>query len=135
MLNRRDSWRPPKGLKSGADDTWSSLCPVELYARMEAILRRSRAAQNIRLQVADLSYDLDTLQVPSGAKHSTHRSSEATEVLIARSPAVVRRPVLKEPCGEELMRSHVHQLRQCRQPFAALLHTCMQWALCLPTQQ
>ena len=66
MLTARDQLEDRlKGLNSGADDYLvKPFALSELVARIEAILRRSQGGgAKHKLQVADLSYDLDTLQV------------------------------------------------------------------------
>ena len=109
-----------EGLKSGADDYLiKPFALSELAARIEAILRRSSGNQEKILQVGDLSYDIDTLEVkragvplkinPIGLK--------LLEVLMKKSPSVVRREVLEEAIwGDSLpdsdsLRTHIHQLR------------------------
>lgn len=109
-----------EGLKSGADDYLvKPFALSELAARIEAILRRSSGNRDKVLQVGDLSYDLDTLDVrrdgvllkinPIGLK--------LLEILMKKSPSVVRREVLEEAIwGDSLpdsdsLRTHIHQLR------------------------
>ncbi|MDX2464175.1 MAG: response regulator transcription factor [Porticoccus sp.] len=109
-----------EGLKSGADDYLiKPFALSELAARIEAILRRSSGNREKILQVGDLSYDIDTLEVkragvplkinPIGLK--------LLEVLMKKSPSVVRREVLEEAIwGDSLpdsdsLRTHIHQLR------------------------
>ena len=109
-----------EGLKSGADDYLiKPFASSELAARIEAILRRSSGNREKILQVGDLSYDIDTLEVkragvplkinPIGLK--------LLEVLMKKSPSVVRREVLEEAIwGDSLpdsdsLRTHIHQLR------------------------
>ena len=143
MLTARDQLDDRlKGLKSGADDYLvKPFALSELVARMEAILRRSQGGARHRLQVADLSYDLDTLQVTRQGKALKLNpvGLKLLEVLMRKSPAVVGRPVLEEALlGEELpdsdsLRSHVHQLRQViDKPFARpLLHNLHGMGYCL----
>ena len=70
MLTARDQLDDRiKGLNSGADDYLvKPFALSELVARIEAILRRSQGGSRHQLQVADLSYDLDTLQVSRQGK-------------------------------------------------------------------
>lgn len=129
MLTARDTLEDRlQGLRLGADDYLvKPFALAELVARIEAILRRSQRNPTRVLVVAELSYDLDTLEVrragtlvklnPLGLK--------LLEVLMQRSPSVVRRELLEEALwGEECpdsdsLRSHVHQLRQVLdKPFA-----------------
>lgn len=135
MLTARDALDDRlRGLEAGADDYLvKPFALSELVARIHAILRRHRGAHSRELKVGDLSYDLDTLIVirdgqalklnPSGLK--------LLEVLMRRSPGVVRREVLEEVLwgddapDSDSLRSHIHQLRQTiDRPFATpLLHT------------
>ncbi|MGY8812576.1 MAG: response regulator transcription factor [Pseudomonadales bacterium] len=143
MLTARDQLDDRiKGLNSGADDYLAKPFALsELVARIEAILRRSQGGSRHQLQVADLSYDLDTLQVSRQGKQLKLNpvGLKLLEVLMRKSPAVVRRSVLEEALwGEELpdsdsLRSHVHQLRQViDKPFAqTLLHTVHGLGYCL----
>ncbi|MFP3458453.1 two-component system response regulator ColR, partial [Psychrobacter sp. SIMBA_152] len=53
-----------QGFRSGADDyLLKPFALSELAARIEAVLRRAQGGGRRTLQVADLSYDLDTLEV------------------------------------------------------------------------
>ena len=123
-----------KGLKVGADDyLLKPFALSELVARIEAILRRSSGGGRHRLEVGDLSYDLDTLQVSRAGKllKLNPVGLKLLEVLMRKSPAVIRRNVLEEALwGDELpdsdsLRSHIHQLRQIvDKPFeTSLIHT------------
>lgn len=143
MLTARDELDDRlKGLRSGADDYLiKPFALSELVARIEAILRRSQGGSRHTLEVADLSYDLDTLQVSrAGQPLKLNRIGlELLELLMRRSPAVLRRAVLEEALwGEELpdsdsLRSHIHQLRQVvDKPFASpLIHTVHGVGYCL----
>jgi DNA-binding response OmpR family regulator len=143
MLTARDQLEDRlKGLHSGADDYLvKPFALSELVARIEAILRRSQGGKRHLLEVADLSYDLDTLQVSRQGKQLKLNpvGLKLLEVLMRKSPAVVRRSVLEEALwGEELpesdsLRSHVHQLRQViDKPFPyPLLHTLHGLGYCL----
>lgn len=143
MLTARDALNDRlQGLNAGADDYLiKPFALSELVARIEAILRRSQGSRNRMLKVGDLSLDLDTLQViragqtlklnPIGLK--------LLEILMRRSPAVVRRDTFEEALwGENLpdsdsLRSHIHQLRQViDKPFEKpLLHTIHSVGYCL----
>lgn len=135
MLTARDALDDRlQGLKAGADDYLiKPFALSELVARIEAILRRSQGSRNRQLKVADLTYDLDTLQI-SRAGQSIKLNPlglKLLEVLMQKSPAVVRREALEEAlwgddCPDsDSLRSHIHQLRQVLdKPFAQpLLHT------------
>ena len=122
MLTARDQLDDRlEGFRSGADDYLvKPFALSELAARVEAVMRRAKGGGRRQLQVADLSYDLDTLEVtragtplklnPIGLK--------ILALLMQKSPHVVRREVLEEAVwGEDYpdsdsLRSHVHQLRQ-----------------------
>ncbi len=143
MLTARDQLEDRlKGLNSGADDYLvKPFALSELVARIEAILRRSQGGAKHQLQVADLSYDLDTLQVSRQGKllKLNPVGLKLLEVLMRKSPALVRRAVLEEALwGEDLpdsdsLRSHIHQLRQViDKPFTPpLLHTMHGLGYCL----
>lgn len=134
MLTARDALDDKlRGLKAGADDyLLKPFALSELVARIESILRRSGNRTRL-LQVADLCYDIDTLQVsraglplrinPTGMK--------LLALLMQKSPAVVKREALEdilwgdEAPDSDSLRSHIHQLRQIiDKPFERpLLHT------------
>lgn len=135
MLTARDALDDRlQGFGSGADDyVTKPFALPELAARIEAVLKRTRAGGRRRLKVADLSYDLDTLEVsragqplkigPIGLK--------LLAVLMQKSPAVATREALESalwgdaPPDSDSLRSHVHTLRQLiDKPFPKpLLHT------------
>ena len=135
MLTARDSLDDRlKGLRMGADDYLvKPFALSELAARIEAILRRSQGSRTRRLQVADLSYDLDTLHVNRGTQTIKLNpiGLKLLAILMQKSPAVVTREALEEAlwgdnCPDsDSLRSHVHQLRQVLdKPFELpLLHT------------
>lgn len=135
MLTARDALDDRlQGLNAGADDYLiKPFALSELVARIEAILRRSQGSRTRLLQVGDLSLDVDTLQANRGgqALKLNPIGLKLLEILMRRSPAVVRRDTLEEALwGENLpesdsLRSHIHQLRQVLdKPFAKpLLHT------------
>ncbi|SDH97538.1 DNA-binding response regulator, OmpR family, contains REC and winged-helix (wHTH) domain [Pseudomonas flavescens] len=135
MLTARDALEDRlQGLSAGADDYLvKPFALSELVARIEAILRRSQGNRRRLLEVADLTYDLDTLTVSrSGTLIKLNPlGMKLLAVLMQRSPAVVRREALEEAlwgddCPDsDSLRSHIHQLRQAiDKPFGtALLHT------------
>lgn len=122
MLTARDALDDRlQGFRTGADDYLTKPFALsELAARIDAVLRRSRGAGRRELVVADLHYDLDTLEVrragqpirigPIGLK--------LLAVLMQKSPAVVRREELESslwgdhPPDSDSLRSHIHGLRQ-----------------------
>lgn len=135
MLTARDALDDRlQGFRTGADDyVTKPFALPELAARIEAVLKRTRAGGRRLLQVADLSYDLDTLEVsragqplkigPIGLK--------LLAVLMQKSPAVATREALESalwgdaPPDSDSLRSHIHTLRQqIDKPFPKpLLHT------------
>ncbi|KAF0803117.1 response regulator, transcriptional regulatory protein (two-component), ColR [Alcanivorax xiamenensis] len=135
MLTARDALDDRvKGLRTGADDYLiKPFALSELVARIEAVLRRCQGDLKRRLQVADLCYDLDTLEVSRGGQSLKLNplALKLLEVLMQKSPAVVRREALEaslwgeDPPDSDSLRSHIHQLRQTvDKPFErALLHT------------
>ncbi|MDQ4216309.1 response regulator transcription factor [Pseudomonas aeruginosa] len=135
MLTARDQLDDRlQGFRSGADDYLvKPFALSELSARIEAVLRRAQGGGRRELSVADLSYDLDTLEVKRAGKSLKLNpiGLKLLAVLMQKSPHVVRRDALEEAvwgddCPDsDSLRSHVHQLRQViDKPFTvALLHT------------
>ncbi|MGK8707776.1 response regulator transcription factor [Metapseudomonas otitidis] len=135
MLTARDALDDRlQGFRSGADDYLvKPFALSELAARIEAVLRRSRGGGKRALQVGDLHYDLDTLEVSRGSKPLKLNpiGLKLLAVLMQKSPHLVRREVLEEAlwgddCPDsDALRSHIHQLRQViDKPFGKpLLHT------------
>ena len=135
MLTARDSVDDRiKGLKAGADDYLiKPFSLAELMARIEAVIRRSKGNTQHILQVDDLIYNLDSYIVERGGVplKLTPQALKILEVLMKDSPNVVRREALEQRVwGDEvpdndILRSHIHQLRQIiDKPFAkSLLHT------------
>lgn len=122
-----------EGLNAGADDYLvKPFALSELAARIEAVLRRSLGGGKRSLQVGELSYDLDTLEVTRSGRPLKLNpvGLKLLALLMQKSPHVVRREVLEEAlwgddCPDsDSLRSHVHQLRQViDKPFdRALLH-------------
>ncbi|MFN4065364.1 response regulator [Azoarcus communis] len=135
MLTARDALDDRlTGFRAGADDYLTKPFALsELAARIEAVLKRSRGGGRRLLQVADLSYDLDTLEVTREGRllHLGPIALKLLAVLMQKSPAVVRREVLESalwgdaPPDSDSLRSHIHALRQqLDKPFSTpLLHT------------
>ncbi|HEX5538454.1 MAG TPA: response regulator transcription factor [Methylophilaceae bacterium] len=135
MLTARDALDDRlQGLRAGADDyLLKPFALSELVARIESILRRSGGNRKRLLQVADLSYDLDTLETSRGGKPLKINPTglKLLALLMQKSPAVVRREMLEdilwgdESPDSDSLRSHIHQLRQViDKPFdQPLLHT------------
>lgn len=122
MLTARDALDDRlTGFRAGADDYLTKPFALsELAARIEAILKRSRGGGRRVLKVADLSYDLDTLEVTRSGQllHLGPIALKLLAILMQKSPAVVRREVLEnalwgdEPPDSDSLRSHIHALRQ-----------------------
>lgn len=135
MLTARDALDDRlKGLHAGADDYLiKPFALSELVARIQAVLRRSLGTKTRALEVADLHYNLETLEVSRAgqALKLNPIGLKLLAVLMQRSPAVVRREALEEALwGDDVpdsdsLRSHIHQLRQTiDKPFTThLLHT------------
>ncbi|HTT02775.1 MAG TPA: response regulator transcription factor [Steroidobacteraceae bacterium] len=91
-----------QGLKAGGDDYLAKpFAFSELLARVEALLRRSSAADNTaptRLKVADLEMDLLSRRVTRGAREIelTAREFKLLEFLLRHAGQVVTRTMLLE---------------------------------------
>ncbi len=135
MLTARDALDDRlQGFRTGADDyVTKPFALPELAARIEAVLKRTRAGGRRRLQVADLAYDLDTLEVARAGQpiRPSPTGLKLLAVLMQKSPAVATREALEAalwgdaPPDSDSLRSHVHSLRQqIDKPFPKpLLHT------------
>ncbi|MDR1164186.1 MAG: response regulator transcription factor [Candidatus Accumulibacter sp.] len=135
MLTARDALDDRlSGFSAGADDYLvKPFALSELAARIEAVLRRAQGKMKRVLEVGDLRYDLDTLEVVRAGKALKLNpiGLKLLEALMRESPAVVRRERLEEALwGEDIpdsdsLRSHIHQLRlTIDRPFPdPLLHT------------
>jgi DNA-binding response OmpR family regulator len=84
----------------------------ELVARIEAVLCRAQGKRRL-LEVADLSYDLDMLEVRRAGRllKLNPIGLKLLAVLMQKSPAVVWREALEESCGgdapdSDSLRSH-----------------------------
>ncbi|MBP7370530.1 MAG: response regulator transcription factor [Arenimonas sp.] len=121
MLTARDSLESKlAGFDSGADDYLvKPFALQEVEARLQVLARRAKANTSRILVLADLEYNLDTLEV--------HRAGESVQLnptalkilqaLMESSPSVVTRTELETKVwGEELpdsdsLRVHIHGLR------------------------
>lgn len=122
MLTARDTLDDRlQGFSSGADDYLVKPFELsELAARVEAVLRRAHGGVSRLLTVADLTLDLDSLEVARQGKQIKLNpiGLKLLEALMQRSPSVVRREQLEEAiwgddCPDsDSLRSHIHQLRQ-----------------------
>lgn len=100
MLTARDQLDDRlQGFKSGADDyLLKPFALSELAARIEAVLRRAHGGGRRALQVADLHYDLDTLEVTREGRllKLNPVGLKLLAVLMQKSPHVLRREILEE---------------------------------------
>lgn len=122
MLTARDSVDERiQGLESGADDYLiKPFALSELNARIEAISRRINRENLHILQVDDLRYNLDTLEVTRAGKALSLNpiGLKILEKLMKSSPNVVRKSELENFLwGEDVpdsdsLRTHIHGLRQ-----------------------
>ncbi len=121
MLTARDSLDSKlAGFESGADDYLvKPFALQEVEARLSVLARRGKAAQPRVLHVADLEYNLDTLEVMRGGKaiQLNPTALKILQSLMEASPSVVTRLELENRVwGEELpdsdsLRVHIHGLR------------------------
>ncbi|GMU43101.1 MAG: response regulator transcription factor [Xanthomonadales bacterium] len=121
MLTARDALQQKlAGFETGADDYMvKPFALQELEARVQVLVRRSKPQQARVLQVADLSYNLDTLVVARQGKNIQLNpiALKILQCLMEASPSVVTRQELEmRVWGEELpdsdsLRVHIHTLR------------------------
>jgi DNA-binding response OmpR family regulator len=121
MLTARDTLDDKlEGFASGADDYLvKPFALQELEARLQVLQRRGRAAVRGRLQVADLSFDPDTLRVERAGRRIelSPIPLRLLEVLLRASPRVVPRAELERavwgdsPPDSDALRAHLHVLR------------------------
>ncbi len=121
MLTARDGLEQKlAGFESGADDYLvKPFALQELEARLGVLLRRGRGTIARVLNVADLEYNLDTLEITRAGKSITLNPTalKILQVLMEASPAVVpRQEIETRVWGEELpdsdsLRVHIHGLR------------------------
>lgn len=123
MLTARDEL-PDKiaGFRAGADDYLTKPFQLpELEVRIEALVARASGRGRGRvLEVADLRYDLTTLDVTRAGRslHLYPACRKLLEVLMRASPAAVTRERLEQalwgddPPDGDMLRSHVYELRR-----------------------
>lgn len=121
MLTARDALEQKlAGFESGADDYLvKPFALQEVEARLAVLLRRGRGNAPRVLNVADLEYNLDTLEVMRAGKpvNLNPTALKILSALMEASPAVVTRQELETRVwGEELpdsdsLRVHIHGLR------------------------
>lgn len=121
MLTARDTLENKlQGFETGADDYMVKPFELqELEARLQVLVRRGQAVQPRVLNVGDLAYNLDTLEVSRGSQHIQLNPTglKLLKRLMEASPSVVSREELElRVWGEELpdsdsLRVHIHSLR------------------------
>lgn len=121
MLTARDQLEDKLlGFKSGADDYLVKPFELkEVEARLQVLARRGQRVRPRELKVADLEYNLETLEVHRGNTSIDLNpiGLKLLERLMSASPAVVTRRELEHHVwGEELpdsdsLRVHIHTLR------------------------
>lgn len=125
------------GFDIGADDYLIKPFEIkELEARVRALIRRQRGTVSPeKLQVADLIYDLGTLQVSREGKtiKLTPIALKILKILMQASPRVIsRRDIERQIWGDILpdsdtLRSHMYNLRKSiDKPFKTQLMETMQ---------
>jgi DNA-binding response OmpR family regulator len=132
MLTARDSLEQKlTGFDSGADDYMVKPFELqELEARLSVLSRRGKGVKSRILQLADLTYNLDTLVVIRAGKQIQLNpiGLKLLQHLMESAPSVVTRQDLETRVwGEELpdsdsLRVHIHGLRAViDKPFEKLL--------------
>ena len=123
MLTARDQL-PDKltGFRSGADDYLTKPFDLaELEVRLQALMARRQGNVAVReLTVADLHFDLATLEVRRGGRllHLYPAARKLLHVLMLASPAAVSRAQLEfslwgdDPPDGDMLRSHIYELRR-----------------------
>lgn len=123
MLTARDEL-PDKiiGFRAGADDYLTKPFDLpELEVRLEALVIRATGRRHRKvLQIADLKYDVTTLEVTRGSQvlHLYPAGRKLLEILMQASPAAVTRERLEHALwGDErpdgdMLRSHIYELRR-----------------------
>lgn len=111
------------GFLTGADDyVVKPVALAELEMRLRVLVRRTHGhvAEAQVLEVADLRFDLGTLEVSRAGKPlaMTPVRRQLLELLMRRSPALVRREELEtliwrdDVPDNDVLRSHMHMLRK-----------------------
>ena len=121
MLSARDELDDRlTGFKVGADDyIVKPFAMSEVLARIHAVVARRQSRNSRVLVVADLRFDLDTLEVTRGdiVLKLKPTSRKLLELLMQKSPGVVKRTELeariwgREAAQRENLRSNIHILR------------------------
>ena len=111
------------GFLTGADDyVVKPVALAELEIRLRVLVQRTRGAvdESQVLEVADLRFDLGTLEVSRAGKTlaMTPVRRQLLELLMRRSPGLVRREELEnliwkdDVPDNDVLRSHMHMLRK-----------------------
>ena len=121
MLTARDTLESKlSGFEAGADDYLvKPFALQEVEARLQVLLRRGKSNQLRVLNIADLEYNLDTLEVRRNGEMIPLNPTalKILQSLMEASPAVVTRQEIEARVwGEELpdsdsLRVHIHGLR------------------------
>lgn len=136
MLTARDEL-PDKiaGFRAGADDYLTKPFQLpELEVRLQALLARVHGRSRRRvIEVADLRFDLDTLEVSRDGRplRLYPACRKLLQVLMEASPAAVSRARLEQalwgddPPDGDMLRSHIYELRRAVDSAAEikLIHT------------
>ncbi|WP_454863876.1 response regulator transcription factor [Pseudomonas hormoni] len=122
MLSARDQLEDRlTGFKVGADDyVTKPFAMSEILARIEAVVSRHVGYMNRVLVVADLQFDLDTLEISRAwiPLKVNPTCMKLLETLMRRSPHVVKRTELEDliwgrhPTSSDSLRSNIHMLRR-----------------------
>jgi DNA-binding response OmpR family regulator len=135
MLTARDTLDDKlRGFTAGADDYLVKPFSLEeLEARLQALVRRAQQGAANRLQVVDLTLDLDTLEARRGGHllNLTPIGIKLLALLMRESPRVVARRQVEQalwgddPPDSDAVRAHIYALRTAiDKPFPVkLLHT------------
>lgn len=136
MLTARDQLDDKLlGFEVGADDYLVKPFSVkELEARLLALLKRLNPSEQLNtMQVSDLSFNLQTLEVNRGGQALDLNPIQTTllQCLMQHSPNVVKRAQLEQrvwgdhPPDKDILRTHIYSLRAIiDKPFDThLLHT------------
>ncbi len=121
MLTARDSLdNKLTGFEAGADDYLvKPFALQEVEARLQVLSRRGKLSASRVLSIADLEFNLDTLEVERAGKQVQLNPTalKILQILMEASPAVVTRQEIEARVwGEELpdsdsLRVHIHGLR------------------------